>query len=54
MVPEFMSVLLLQLEQFTSNAQNLELFADNNVSQDVITVYANMLFDAKPDISIKL
>ncbi|XP_053532117.1 uncharacterized protein LOC108258727 [Ictalurus punctatus] len=44
----------VNLEQFTPNAQNLELFRKNNVSQDVITVYTNMLFDLKPDFSINL
>lgn len=49
-----MSLLFLQLEQFTPNPLNLQLFANNNVSQDVITVYTNMLFDAKPDFSVTL
>ncbi|KAF4075563.1 hypothetical protein AMELA_G00235750 [Ameiurus melas] len=44
----------VNLEQFTPNAQNLELFRKNNVSQDVIAVYANMLFDLKPDFSVNL
>ncbi|KAK3530683.1 hypothetical protein QTP86_031901 [Hemibagrus guttatus] len=41
-----------KLQQFTQNAQNLELFTQNSVSQDVISVYTNMLFDANPDFSI--
>ncbi|XP_058236148.1 uncharacterized protein LOC131346630 [Hemibagrus wyckioides] len=41
-----------KLQQFTLNAQNLELFTKNNVSQDVISVYTNMLFDASPDFSV--
>lgn len=49
-----MSVLLLQLEQFTTDPLNLELFAKNEVSPDVISAYANMLFTAKPDFSVKL
>ncbi|XP_060715908.1 uncharacterized protein LOC132839126 [Tachysurus vachellii] len=41
-----------KLQQFTPDAQNLELFRKNNVSQDVISAYSNMLFDAMPDFSI--
>ncbi|KAI5091205.1 hypothetical protein C0J45_18411 [Silurus meridionalis] len=44
----------LKLEQFTSNAQNLELFSKYNVSQDVITLYTDMLFAVDQRISIKL
>ncbi|KAB5523799.1 hypothetical protein PHYPO_G00156560 [Pangasianodon hypophthalmus] len=43
----------VELAQFTPDKQNLELFANYNISQDVITVYANMLFETKPDFSIQ-
>ncbi|XP_060755338.1 uncharacterized protein mslnb [Neoarius graeffei] len=43
----------IKLEQFTTDPLNLELFAKNEVSPDVISAYANMLFTAKPDFSVK-
>ncbi|TTE81781.1 Mesothelin-like protein [Bagarius yarrelli] len=42
----------IKLQQFTLDKQNLELFRYNNVRQDVITVYTNMLYDANPDFNI--
>lgn len=49
-----MSVLRLQLEQFTTNSQNLQLLKTYNVSQDVTNAYTSMLFSIQPDFSIKL